>query len=121
MATGKSPPNEITGPRLEARMTPGQSEALVRSLWFLFVLGSVIVDLVYRARGGKKPTKQDKKYFRLAHSLWIALMVVGGLRIGFNTTFEADMVTLFVMGPLAVWEWSRWRVRRRNPVTKLRP
>jgi hypothetical protein len=42
-------------------------------------------------------------------------MIVGGLIAGNPGGFEGDMTALYINVVLAIWEFRRWRVRRRNP------
>jgi ribosomal protein S27AE len=99
-------------------MTPKQSADAFRFLLTLWALGGLVFDWIYRARGGVKPTSAEKKWFRVVYSLWVVVMILAGIRAG--GAVVANMLFLFIQYPLSIWEILRWRVRRKNPVYKVR-
>jgi hypothetical protein len=99
-------------------MASKQPVNVIGPLIFWWVLGSVVVDWRYRARGGVPPTKVEKMWFWIVFCVWIGIMILGWFLAGNPSGFEGDMTALFVQLPLGIWEFRRWRVRRSNPRPK---
>jgi len=85
------------------------------SVW---VLCSALVDWRCRVRGGVPPTHTERKGFRVVYCVWISLMILGGFLAGNPGGFEGDMTALYLNFVLGIWEFRRWRIRRRNPIPK---
>jgi hypothetical protein len=45
-------------------------------------------------------------------------MILGGFLAGNPGGFEGDMTALYLNLVLGIWEFRRWRIRRRNPIPK---
>jgi len=52
--------------------------------------------------------------------VWVGLMIVGGLVAGNPGGFEGNMTALFINVPLGIWEFRRWRARRRSRREKVK-
>jgi len=85
------------------------------AILLLMALCGAIADWRYLRRGGMPATRKQKQWIGIAVLLCIALLVILGLMEtnaeGLGAVAGKLSVLLF-----AVWELSRWRVRRANPI-----
>jgi hypothetical protein len=84
-------------------------------LFLLLGITGYWADRRYKRCGGAHPTKRDRKY--LWSAIWVTaylLMVLGWFGIpAFELGGLASNIGSFIF---ALWEFSRWRVRRKLPV-----
>ena len=79
-----------------------------------------IFDLLYRRRSGARPTKQDRIYFWICIALSLALS--GATAYAANNLAVAVGSGLVMLQILfTIWEISRWRIRRKNPIPPRAP
>jgi hypothetical protein len=81
----------------------------------------MIVDRRYRHRGGLKPTRNDKLFLSAALGLCVGCTVVFGVLFDASGAAWAYLTELFGMLLICIfglWEFGRWRVRRKNPLPK---
>jgi hypothetical protein len=76
-------------------MAGKQPVNLIGPLLFWWVVGSVVVDWRYKARGGVRPTQTEKMWFRIVVCGWIGFMILGWFLAGNPPGFEGDMAVLF--------------------------
>lgn len=85
-------------------------------LCLILAFVGLFIDLRYQERGGMRPTKKHKVYFLVALSLFVVLLVAVGIMGG-----DAGGGAVYLGALLfIVWELGRWRVRRKNPLSKIK-
>ena len=87
-------------------------------IFILWALWGAIVDWRYIRRGGIKPNKNDKLGVLAAIGLCIAVIVFVGIR-GASAESIGSMTGLFLTLIFSLWEFARWRIRRKNPLPKI--
>jgi hypothetical protein len=94
-------------------------------IMLLFAVLAALTDWSYKRKGGKKPSRRNRILFRTILSLVVALFVIV-LILSESHPAEAEEISVggtaaivrVVILLFGVWEFSRWMVRRKNPLTK---
>ena len=84
-------------------------------IFLLWALWGAIVDWRYKNRGGLRPDWDERKPYLIAAGVCLGLMVLAGVRGGTAET-EGYLTAFFGTLLFALWEYGRWRIRRKNPV-----
>jgi drug/metabolite transporter (DMT)-like permease len=84
---------------------------------FIVSLVAAIIDWRYKRRGGKKPTAKDRWMFFAACGICLMCLLALGL-MGASAEGLGGATPFLLVMLFAVWEFGRWRVRRKNPVVK---
>ena len=88
----------------------------VGALLMLWAIWGAIVDWRYKKRGGVRPTRVHKIALFSAISICVAALLdlhLGGLHDR-GVGQMAGLLFAQVLFPL--WQFSRWRIRRKNPI-----
>lgn len=85
-------------------------------IFLLWATWGAIANWRYVKRGGVRPTRSDKLYLLVAVGLGLMLLVFLGAR---GTSAYSIGSTMAFVGTLifSLWEFSRWRIRRKNPLS----
>jgi hypothetical protein len=86
-------------------------------IFLLWAIWGAIADWRYISRGGLSPTRKDKLFVLAAIGLSFAVMVLLGI-MGGSTAGEIDTIVLLGTLIFGLWEFGRWRVRRKNPASE---
>ena len=87
----------------------------VSGIFILWAVWGAIVDWRYIRRGGLNPSRNDKLSVLAAIGLCIGAMVLLGV-LGATAEAEGRLASMGVTVVFGLWEFSRWRVRRKNPL-----
>lgn len=79
----------------------------------LGVVGAV-ADHRYRGRGGIGSNNKDKMLFGIAAFLCIGMVVFAGMVAGAEVAGSTAPLLMALL--LVLWEFGRWRIRRKYPV-----
>lgn len=84
-------------------------------IFLLWATWGAIANWKYVKRGGVRATRSDKVYGLVAVGLGLAVIVLFGVR---GVSAESLGSITATVGTLifSLWEFSRWRVRRKNPL-----
>jgi hypothetical protein len=87
---------------------------------FLFLIAALIgayYDHRYLQAGGQHSTATERNYLIITIGI-VAVVLIGLVIAGFNTGPEGIGSMAAVMGItiFSLWQFSRWRIRRRNPI-----
>jgi drug/metabolite transporter (DMT)-like permease len=92
-----------------------QNPPTVMPIIFIAAIVGSIIDWRYQRRGGKQSTRKDRLLFISGVLGCVVLLVVLGLR-GASAEFLGSMAGTLTAILFSLWEFSRWRVRRRHPL-----
>ena len=90
-------------------------------LLLLWAIWGMIVDVRYKRRGGARPTRNDRLFALTAIALCAGSVIAFGVYFDSNGEAWAHLTELFgtlLIYVFALWEFGRWRVRRKNPLAK---
>jgi hypothetical protein len=91
--------------------------ANLSGIFILWAIWGAIVDWGYVKRGGVRPTRNDKIGVLAAIGLSIVAMVALSL-YGASPEALGHMTALLLALIFPLWEFARWRIRRKNPIVK---
>ncbi len=117
---GMEPPQFSNFVRSFAVISPESDAKTNGSMSFIFVIWAIwgaIVDSGYKGRGGVKPSRNDNIGLCAAIGLSVAAIVTLAL-YGASPEALGHMVALMLALIFSLWEFSRWRIRRKNPIIK---
>jgi hypothetical protein len=84
-------------------------------IFLVLAICGAILDRKYKERGGLKPDWSERRPYLIAGGVCLGLMVFLGIRGG-TAEAEADLAVFFGTLVFGLWEFGRWRIRRKNPV-----
>jgi drug/metabolite transporter (DMT)-like permease len=96
-------------------MLQQQSPPSVMPIVFIAAIVGSVIDWRYQKRGGKQPTGKERLLFIGGIVACGVLLVVFGLQ-GARAEWLGGMTATLVSILFSVWEFHRWRVRRRHPL-----
>jgi hypothetical protein len=85
------------------------------SIFLLWAIWGAVVDWKYVRRGGARATRSDRLCGLAAVGLGAALLVFLGVR-GASAESLGSITALVGTLVFSLWEFARWRVRRKNPL-----
>ena len=91
--------------------------ANLSGIFIIWAIWGAIVDSGYKRRGGVRPTRNDKIGLLSAIGLSVVTMVALGL-YGASGEALGHLTALFLALIFPLWEFARWRIRRKNPIVK---
>jgi drug/metabolite transporter (DMT)-like permease len=104
---------------MQAPTPANTSDAQFGFIFFVSVFAAMI-DWRYKRRGGKKPSARDRWMFCAACVFCIICVAVFGF-MGASPEGMGLLTTNILILLFAVWEFGRWRIRRKNPLDQKSP
>ena len=86
-------------------------------LLLILAIAGAIVDRRYKKAGGKPSSKRDKIFFWSLAGLFVVLFTVLGFMGAYPEEIAGASLSMALV-LFAVWEFGRWRMRRKYPLPK---
>jgi O-antigen/teichoic acid export membrane protein len=100
---------------LFAAEQPTQPQSPLMGLVLIASIIAAITDWRYKRRGGIRPTSKERIWFTISFLMPVLLLNWWFVHNGVSAYAVGRVVGVLLIIYFAVWEFGRWRVRRKNP------
>jgi hypothetical protein len=94
---------------------PSQGSPLMGLLLIASIIAA-ITDWRYKRRGGLRPTSKGSMWFAISFLVPVLLLSLWLGNNGLSAYAVGQLVGNLLIIVFAIWEFRRWRVRRKNPL-----
>jgi drug/metabolite transporter (DMT)-like permease len=98
-----------------ATSSPDQPQNPGTGILLLVSLVAAVIDWRYKRRGGVRPTAKERIWFAVVFLVPGVFLNVWGIQNSVSGEALGRVVGTLLILYFAVWEFGRWRVRRKNP------